>query len=48
MYYEDDISDDDWVECEECHGWYHVGCANLEELSKEELDEVTFVCSLYT
>ena len=44
VLYEDDESDDDWIECEVCHNWSHVVCVGLEFLTNAELDDTTYIC----
>ena len=43
-YYDEDTSDEDWVQCERCLGWYHQTCAGLDSLTQEEIDNLEFVC----
>ena len=45
-WYENDSSDEDWVECSTCLGWYHLSCAGLDNLSDEEINDLNFTCSL--
>ena len=44
--FDSDETDEEWVECEACHDWYHISCAGLESLSKEELNAFIFNCDL--
>ena len=47
ILYENDSSDEDWVECQTCLGWYHISCAGLDDLSEEEINNLDFICSLH-
>jgi flagellar biosynthesis GTPase FlhF len=41
--YDDDLNDEEWVECDYCDKWFHVKCTDLPVL--DALDEnVDFTC----
>ena len=45
MYYDNDTTEEEWIECESCGNWYHLSCAGMEGLTEAELREATFTCT---
>ena len=41
---EDDINEDQWIQCEQCMEWTHQTCAGHPNATLQELGALTYLC----